>query len=304
MLGSRRLVLAALVQVLVLPSIFGDDRLLLKGSFKYVSSVIQGLPKEAWEGSYRGGYLFRFQIDVMGDDTAEVFLGSSLRSQTWAVFDDHSRFLGEVRAGLGTLRVRRSGGGTSLLDTYQQSASEKYINEFFIGPEGVENRSRQVESPADESEYEFIASNEAIDRGIETVNPDIEYIRLSDFIDRKNDEWKPLDVSDWMLTNGYFIHRDDAEIARGIRTASDEGFIKDAMGGFTHEVALSKLRASERVGRQNGSEKRSRPQLAKTDRGEVGIDPSTRNQPSSKRWPVVVAMAMLGLLWVWLKKRK
>lgn len=284
MLGSRILALAALVQVLVLPSLFGDDRSLLKGSFKYVSSVIQKLPKEAWEYSYKGGYLFRFQIDVMGDDSPEVFLGSSLRSQTWAVFDDHSRFLGEVRAGLGTLRVRRFGKNASLLDTYQQSASEKYINEYFIGPEGVENRSRQVETPADESESEFIASNEAIDGGIETVTPDIEYIRLSDFIDRRNDEWKPLDVSDWMLTNGYFIHRDDAEIARGIRTASDEGFIKDAMGGFTHEVALAKLRASGRVGRENGSNKRSRPQSVETDRGEVGINPLTRNQPSSKWW--------------------
>lgn len=305
MFGSRKLILVAGAQLTLLASLAKGAGGLPEASTRHLSSILGDIPQEAWEYSYKGGYLFRSQVDLIGDDRPELIFGSSLRNREYAVLDSEGKLLGEIRGDLQRMRVQRSDEGTSLVDTYQISASEKVISEYFIGPEGVENRTRQVDSGEAETEYERISRGQ--DAQLEVIDPDVEYVRLVDFIEAAGHEWKPFDAAEWVMMDGYFVHRDDVDAAKQIRTTANEGRIAELMGGFTAKVAREKLRPTSNQDERSKKRSLNRNESNEPE-GERRVIDSSDREPKDKvareagrgdqgvTWPLILgSLAVLGV---------
>ena len=305
MFGSRRLILVTGAQLLLIASLAKGSDELPEASTLHLSSILADVAREAWNYSYKGGYLFRSQVDLIGDNRPELLFGSSLRSREYVVFDNEGKLLGEIRGDLQRMQVRRSDEGTSLVDTYQISASEKVISEYFIGLGGVENRSRQVDGVEAEAEYDQIS------RGgnpqIEVINPDFEYVRLVDFVKGEGHEWKPFDAAEWVVMDGYFVNRNDADAAKQIRTTADEKRIEELTNGFTAEVAREQLRLTSN--QDEKSKKRGLSWIESNDlEGQRRVIDSSDTEATDKvareadrenqgiTWPLFLgAIAVLGV---------
>lgn len=208
---------------------FANESQVLDQVRKEIASLENGAG-DVWDYSGSGGYIFRFTQDVLGDDSPDSFVNVSVRPNVWHVFtgNESRKYIGDVKMSGSGFLLRRDGQSTTLLDTYQVDALEKYVVEQKITSAGIQKSARKVGENATQEEYQAILSRQESD-DTSWVNPKMEGILLYDLLNQSSPDWFDFNPDEAQVRNGYY------------RLPRDDGRIGEFQNIFTPKVALKAL---------------------------------------------------------------
>jgi hypothetical protein len=269
-----------------------------------------------WDGSGSGGYLFRHLIDVTGDGRAELLVSSSLASfsnrNEWKVFDVSPT--GEMRPYEGVINlmadaawVAKAGGTTELRCEWPPD---------FDSDEGLKNRllpEGEVRHFVSRIEFAYpkinetkasVTDEEAMSlRAVSTdTKPILEVMLLADYLTNEDATWHV--VPEWRSNSANYYHRPEDAIRI------------NELSGFTPQVAMSLLGAAQPDALTAPNSKLLTPKQVQTPivtSSPVPKIPEIKPAPtssdkatSSTEWSIIAVLivAAIGLLWLFLKKRK
>jgi hypothetical protein len=291
---------------------FAQDEQVLNQVRKEIASLENGAG-DVWEYSGSGGYVFRFSQDVLGDTAPESFVNVSVRPNVWHVFtgSEPKRYVGDVEVNGSGFLLHRNDEASTLLDTYQADALERYVIEQKITSTGIQKAARKVGEDATQEEYEAVLNRQLSD-GTAWVTPKMEGILLHDLLNQPSPEWFEFDPDEAQVRNGYY------------RLPGDEARISEFESTFTPKVALKALNQKLGVSQPNeddaastsGSPVRSTPTPAmsspatvekSTPQPKTSPTPAAVETESSSSFPIlplaIVGAAILGIV-IFLLRRK
>lgn len=180
-----------------------------------LSPLVDG-PGDVWAYSGKGGFIFLFEKDVLGDRRKEMFVNFSIRPDVWYVFtgEDGKKFLGEVVFPSLNFIFSRGEGTATIVSSYSaDSYAEppfdrfgKYVVEQIISETGVKKGYRKVGRDVSEDEFRMIAGGDV--QGSEKyqwANPEIRAVTVFDFLTRSKPDWFKVDIDAVKIRNDYYF---------------------------------------------------------------------------------------------------
>ncbi|MCB1207152.1 MAG: hypothetical protein KDN18_23070 [Verrucomicrobiae bacterium] len=257
-----------------------------------------------WEKNRNGGYLLRTTMDVTGDGQPEVFVASTLHSSRrehyWKIFDV---------ADDGTMRPYEKGLNFSFAWPMIENNKVSLVymaganrDRMQAGEEKYLSVSRFVFTFPEISETTtYVSEEEAIklqptDPG---QLPKLQAILLADYLTNPGAKWS--DVTELKLDSSdtYYLEEDKERAEKNTAFTPQAALSQLGIGQPTPihqaEVNQSEQAASPSIPQQSAATKAKEPPLTPNDE-----TPS----PTRRPFVAVVIVAVLGLLWVLLKKRK
>lgn len=217
--------------------------------------AIRDSAKEGWEYSARGGYVFKAQLDLVGDEHPERLMCFSIDGYNrFHIFSNTERdeYLGALSWDLVCHHPRLKTGGESTFLSIslghnvrfeEEEPFTKKVIKTKISSRGVDVSERVVGIGYEAvDDKEFIAiQNHQISPIVDAYTgiPEIRYKTLASFL-TENSEWLVYKDNDWRVLDGfgYRVHKSDIETVREIRHSDNEHYIKYLVGDFTKEKAL------------------------------------------------------------------
>lgn len=242
--------------LLLLVSMANADVIQPERFLGFLENQIRNSAKEAWIYSGSGGYVFKYELDLVGDGKPEKMVALSFNQGIWHIFtsDKTPELIGDIHSGglnplnpLNPLNSAKTEDVTLLSspfsDNHDNPPLEKfkeYILETRISREGISKEHREVGKDATRAEYDALADRRENDAGGSTA-PTVYYASMRSFVDG-NPEWREIVSEEWLKMD-YFYHKDIAETVARIKTTGDEDEMAAAVNGYTKDVTLGKLSA-------------------------------------------------------------
>lgn len=259
-----------------------------------LQSLING-PGDVWaySGASGGGYVFKFEMDVLGDDgEPETFLNFSIRPNTWHVIsaaDGH--LIGEVVfPGFNFMYSRQDDSRFAILRAYKTDgyAQEpfapftQYILKQNITRQGVDATTKKVESATDELEYQILLDGKESER-IQWANPNLQSATLEQWLLDHTFAWNEVNENDLRQRNGYYVFEQD----EGTERVDTETFT------VQQALALVKKRMASGLKQTNSPIFEPLPSTNVTNAEKVPNVPQT--QANRKKLPSKVLLFALAL---------
>lgn len=252
----------------------------------------------AWETNGNGGYLLRMSMDVTGDGRPEVFVTTSLTSSKhiaeWTVFDVTEA--GAMRPYAKSIRLPADSVWPA---NEPQSSSLVYV----AAPDRERERASEervypvyrytLSFPEVTQSLTYLSELEAAKlRPMDTnVLPKLQSILVADYLTDPQAKWS--EVSEWKLdANDCFFRPEDKE--RTMKNTS-----------FTPQAALARLNLAPNTLQDKGAQA-PQPVDPATHSKNISDKTVPAAESSSTPWLAwtAVIIAAIGLLWLFLKKRK
>ena len=252
------------------------------GASETLRGILGELPKEAWEYSASGGYVFRHAKDLVGDEAPETVINFSVQPDVWHVYTASGEFVTTfAHPAIAQLAGEKVGAATVVRSTYAGKnydqppfkAFGEHVIDTTVSESGTERSIRLVGEDATHEEYMEAGRGAHDAAAAQTAT--VEWLSLQDYLTTEEPEWLHYDRLEWVKTDGYFIHNDDIDRAWEMKTTSDESKIKDLIGNFTAPAAIAALN-----------------KLATAPTGSTGLDSKPKDHTSS-RIPVGVWVLLL-----------
>lgn len=215
---------------------------------------IKSSAKEGWEYSARGGYIFKAEMDLIDDKKPESLVWFSIDGYgPIHIFDSsmEQKYLGEFdRRLLGAAMVKEDKKTTvfsvSEGDNYPsegEDAFTKKVISTIISKEGVEKVERIVGvglGDVEDKQFNALRNDPMTLEGAVNFTPEIRFTSVRSYLNDE-DAWRDFRQDEWVETDSYLVHQDDADLVRKIKSSSEEDEVQMPMGDFTKDKALQLL---------------------------------------------------------------
>lgn len=263
---------------------------------EFIRPIIEnevGAAGDVWAYSGSGGYLFRFTLENT-DGSRELFLASSLRannlSAVWAVYresavDGFTPYGETVHLPMAELQIERTAQGISLW-TWSSDQGQYHISKQTLINGNVITESYEVPY------IQFVDSEEEkLMKRLASFVPQIEAIRLSDFLRDPNASWTAVDVKNIKSNEMGYVVIPELPLSK-----------VDLQ--LTPEVALRELTVLQGPQASITPEKtESSPQQHPSLKSEASPTPTVAAESKSESGPLIILVAILALV-VFLVRRK
>lgn len=314
-------IILTLLLTLPLASLLALDRSVYATLENELETLVDGAG-DVWAYSGNGGYVFKFEKDVVGGPEKELFVNFSVRPNVWHIFTsgDKRALIGEIMfPSFDFIHSKKEGGQTRKLRSYRADSYAEppfepfgnYVLEQIITESGIESKVRKVGVDATENEFNELRSGTESET-ISWAKPAVQAIALKDLLFEPNASWYEFNPDEAQVRNGYYWLPGD--VARISAFAS----------AFTPKVALEALNQKLGVSRPNegdsastsGSPVRSTPTPAmaepagvkdSTPQPKTSPTPATVETESSSSFPIlpvaIVGAVILGIV-IYVLRRK
>ncbi len=261
-----------------------------------------------WETNRNGGYLVRKEMDVTGDGQPELFVASTLQStrheQTWTIFDV---------AKDGTLRPYRTTLNHS--SAWPIVEGDKTYLTYVLPPDKERMReSDEKPYPVYRYAFEFPEIKESLSYSSEVEVykisqfaseelPKLQVILLAEYLMKPDAQWA--DVTEWKQdSNDCYFRPEDAEIAE--KNTNFTPLTALAMLGLAQQAPQNSNSLTPRSSTPASLPTVAQQRPPKAHEPKLALPATTENAISTTTWRIIVVLivAVIGLLWLFLKKVK
>lgn len=244
-------IILTLLLTLPLASLLALDRSVYATLENELETLVDGAG-DVWAYSGNGGYVFKFEKDVVGGPEKELFVNFSVRPNVWHIFTggDNRALIGEIMfPSFDFKHSKKEGGQTRVLRSYRADSYAEppfepfgnYVLEKHITDNGIESKVRKVGVDATENEFNELRS-ETESETISWAKPAVQAIALKDLLFEPDASWFEFNPDEAQVRNGYY------------RLPGDEARTSVFESTFTPKVALEALNQKLGVSRPNEDE--------------------------------------------------